>query len=76
MNKITSYYEKLSYPRLAVLILIGLATMVIGGIFVGIGEFTDSDLESLTTPLIFIGFVIFLFGGTGYISFWIFSRRY
>lgn len=67
------WLSRRSYPRLAVLVVLGAALGVVGTALVVTGR---GGAGSLGLRLAVVGYLVFLFGGSGYLAFSLFSRGF
>lgn len=63
----------LAHPRLALLILVGAATVAVGGALALVGPPLGADAGTTAIRMAIAGAIVFLFGATGYLAFSLFE---
>ena len=67
------WLSRRSYPRLAALVVVGAAVGLLGTALVATGR---GGAGSLGLRLAVLGYLVFLFGASGYVAFSLFSRGF
>lgn len=70
------WLSRRAYPRLAVLVVLGAAVGLLGTALVLLGSGGDAVPGPLGLRLAVVGYLLFLFGATGYVAFAVFSRGF
>lgn len=64
------WFARRAHPRLAALVLIGAAVALVGGLLALIGG------QRLGVRIAFLGALVFFFGGSGSVAFYVFERGF
>lgn len=64
-----------AHPRLALIIAVGVGTIAVAAVLAALGSATDLDVAQYSLPLAVVGYLLFLFGGSGYLAMRVFERR-
>lgn len=68
-------FRESAHPRLATIILVGVGMIASAAILALLGSVTDLAWTRYSLPLAVVGYLLFLFGGSGYVAMWVFERR-
>lgn len=75
LNRLLPRIERSEFPRLTLLVVIGALLLAVGGGLVGADPMVEPDVGLLGIRIGVIGFLLFVFGGAGYIAITVFERR-
>lgn len=64
-----------AHPRLAIIIAVGVGTIAVAAILAVLGSVTDLASTQYSLPLAVVGYLLFMFGGSGYVAMRVFERR-
>lgn len=64
-----------AHPRLATIIAIGVVMIAVAAMLAVLGTATDLGSTQYSLPLAVVGYLLFMFGGSGYLAMWVFERR-
>lgn len=64
-----------AHPRLAIIIVVGVVIMAVAAILALMGSVTELQSTRYSLPIAIVGYLLFMFGGSGYVSMWVFERR-
>lgn len=67
-NVVVDRITQRSHPRLTVLVVAGLVFLAIGGLTAVLDPMVGSDLGVLSVRVGVLGYLLLLFGGSGYVA--------
>lgn len=64
-----------AHPRLVSIIAVGAGMIAVAALLAVVGSVIDPAWSRYSLPLAIVGYLLFMFGGSGYVATWVFERR-